>query len=67
MVNDDRGGARGNALTEAKARDLHPKVCAGSPLPAEHAPRIRDIANAIVLLEVAEKAQEIAPVVPQEA
>mmetsp|Transcript_32313 Transcript_32313/g.80086 ORF Transcript_32313/g.80086 Transcript_32313/m.80086 type:complete len:148 (-) Transcript_32313:405-848(-) len=35
-----------NALTEAKARSLHPKVCAGSPLPAEHAPRIRDIDRA---------------------
>ena len=56
-----------NVLTEAKARDLHPKVCAGSPLPAEHASRIRDITNAIVPLEVVEQAQEIMPAVPPEA
>ena len=56
-----------NALTDAKARDLHPKVCSPAPLPADTGARIRDIANAIVPLEVAEKAQEIAPVVPQDA
>ena len=47
-----------NALTEAKARDLHPKVCR-PPMPAETSARIRDIANAIVSLEAAEKASTI--------
>ena len=47
-----------NALTDAKARDLHPKIC-DRPLPVEPAARIRDIANAIVSLEAFEQAQGV--------
>mmetsp|Transcript_11282 Transcript_11282/g.28177 ORF Transcript_11282/g.28177 Transcript_11282/m.28177 type:complete len:100 (+) Transcript_11282:1290-1589(+) len=46
------------ALTDAKARDLHPKIC-DRPLPVEPAARIRDIANAIVSLEAFEQAQGV--------
>ena len=45
-----------NALTDAKARGLHPAICK-PPLPAGPAARIRDIANAIVPPEALEQAR----------
>jgi hypothetical protein len=47
-----------NALTDAKARTVHPKICS-PPMPAEQPMRILDIANAIVSSESAEKAHGI--------
>ena len=60
----ETGQTVANALTNAGARDLHPKVCS-SALPAEYAARVRDIANAIVPLEAAQFAEGVvAPPVP---
>lgn len=47
-----------NALTDAKARAVHPKVCP-PPMPDEHSARIRQITDALVSPESMEKANGI--------
>ena len=54
----DIGQQVANALTDAKARGLHPAICK-PPLPAGPAARIRDIANAIVPPEALEQARGV--------